>query len=68
MDGAVIEDYVILGAGSLVPHSKRLESGHLYVGSPARRVRPLNDAEKEFLHYSYEHYIELKNEYLTLDN
>ncbi|MSP27308.1 MAG: gamma carbonic anhydrase family protein [Methylococcales bacterium] len=68
MDGAVIEDYVILGAGSLVPHSKRLESGHLYVGSPARRVRPLNDAEKEFLHYSYKHYIELKNDYLTLDN
>lgn len=68
MDGAVVEDYVILGAGSLVPHSKRLESGHLYVGSPARRVRPLNDTEKEFLQYSYQHYIELKNEYLALEN
>lgn len=67
MDGAVVEDYVILGAGSLVPHSKRLESGHLYVGSPARRVRPLNDAEKEFLEYSYRHYIELKNDYLALE-
>jgi carbonic anhydrase/acetyltransferase-like protein (isoleucine patch superfamily) len=65
MDGAVVEDYVILGAGSLVPHSKRLESGHLYVGSPARRVRPLNDAEKEFLTYSYQHYIQLKNDYLA---
>lgn len=65
MDGAVLEDYVILGAGSLVPHSKRLESGHLYVGSPARRVRPLNDSEKEFLHYSYKHYVELKNDYLN---
>lgn len=68
MDGAVVEDYVILGAGSLVPHSKRLEAGHLYVGSPARRVRPLNDAEKEFLKYSYQHYIQLKNEYLDLEN
>lgn len=68
MDGAVVEDQVILGAGSLVPHSKRLESGHLYVGSPARRVRPLNDAEKEFLKYSYQHYIQLKNEYLALEN
>lgn len=65
MDGAVVEDFVILGAGSLVPHSKRLESGHLYVGSPARRVRPLNDAEKEFLTYSYQHYIQLKNHYLA---
>lgn len=68
MDGAVVEDYVILGAGSLVPHSKRLESGHLYVGSPARRVRPLNDAEKAFLQYSYQHYIQLKNDYLALEN
>lgn len=68
MDGAVVEDYVILGAGSLVPHSKRLESGHLYVGSPARRVRPLNEEEKEFLHYSYQHYIQLKNEYLAESN
>ena len=39
MDGAVIEDEVILGAGSVVPPGKVLASGHLYVGSPARRTR-----------------------------
>jgi carbonic anhydrase/acetyltransferase-like protein (isoleucine patch superfamily) len=32
LDGAVIEDEVMLGAGSLVPPGKRLESGGLYRG------------------------------------
>ncbi|SJM93253.1 conserved hypothetical protein [Crenothrix polyspora] len=64
MDDAVIEDYVMLGAGSLVPSGKRLETGHLYVGAPARRIRPLKDSEREFLEYSYQHYIKLKNQYL----
>lgn len=64
MDDAFVEDYVVLGAGSLVPSGKRLESGHLYVGSPARRIRPLKDSERDFLEYSYQHYIQLKNQYL----
>ncbi|SJM93950.1 gamma carbonic anhydrase family protein [Crenothrix polyspora] len=64
MDDAVIEDYVMLGAGSLVPSGKKLESGHLYVGAPARRIRMLKDSEYDFLKYSYQHYITLKNQYL----
>lgn len=65
MDGAVLEDYVMLGAGALVPPGKRLESGYLYVGSPARQVRPLKESEKEFLEYSAEHYVHLKDQYLV---
>ena len=64
MDDVVLEDYVMLGAGSLVPPGKRLESGYLYVGSPAQQKRPLTDSEKEFLEYSSAHYIHLKDEYL----
>ncbi|HAZ41276.1 MAG TPA: gamma carbonic anhydrase family protein, partial [Methylococcaceae bacterium] len=45
MDGAIIEDQVMVGAGALVPPGKRLESGYLYVGSPARPSRPLKDEE-----------------------
>ena len=67
MDDAVLEDYVMLGAGALVPPVNRLESGYLYVGSPARQVRPLKESEKEFLEYSAEHYIHLKNEHLKQD-
>ena len=65
MDGAIVEDYVMLGAGALVSPGKKLESGYLYVGAPARQVRPLKDEEFRFLEYSYQHYIQLKNEYLN---
>jgi carbonic anhydrase/acetyltransferase-like protein (isoleucine patch superfamily) len=64
MDDAVLEDYVMLGAGSLVPSGKTLASGHLYVGSPAKLVRPLQDAERELLVYSSRHYMDLKDKYL----
>ena len=64
MDDAVLEDYVMLGAGALVPPNKRLESGYLYVGSPAKQSRPLSESEKEFLRYSASHYVSLKNVYL----
>lgn len=64
MDDAVLEDYVMLGSAALVPPGKKLAGGYLYVGVPARQVRLLKDSEKEFLHYSYQHYIQLKNDYL----
>lgn len=65
MDGAVVEDYVMLGAGALVPPGKRLQSGNLYVGAPAKLARPLSDAEKGFLEYSCQHYRRLKDTYLA---
>lgn len=64
MDNAIVEDDVIIGAGSLVPPGKRLESGHLYVGSPVEKKRPLNDNEVHFLKQSALNYVALKDEYL----
>tara|TARA_R110000782_G_scaffold133949_2_gene226317 strand:- start:842 stop:1360 length:519 start_codon:yes stop_codon:yes gene_type:complete len=63
MDGAVLGDYVIIGASSLVPPGKKLESGYLYVGSPVKQVRELNENERAFLEYSAKHYAHLKDEY-----
>ncbi len=59
MDNAVLEDYVMVGAGSLVPGGKQLESGYLYVGRPVKRMRKLKDSEIEFLTYSAENYARL---------
>ncbi|GIU46476.1 gamma carbonic anhydrase family protein [Shewanella sairae] len=64
LDGAILEDDVILGAGSLVPPGKVLKSGFLYVGSPAKQARPLTEAELAFLPQSADNYVRLKNEYL----
>lgn len=65
LDGAEIEHHVLLGAGSLVPPGKRLSSGYLYLGNPAKAVRLLTADELQFLEYSAHHYIRLKNNYLT---
>lgn len=65
LDGAVVEDEVVIGAGALVPPGKRLESGFLYVGSPCKQARPLKDSERQFFRYSAQNYVKLKNEYLN---
>lgn len=59
LDGAVLEPRILLGAGSLVPPGRRLKGGHLWVGAPVRRVRPLTDGELEYLEYSAAHYVKL---------
>ena len=57
LDDAVIEDDVMIGAGSLVPPRKRLQSGLMYMGSPAKAVRELTEAEKAFLRQSAQNYV-----------
>lgn len=60
MDAVIVEDETIIGAGSLIPPKKKLESGYLWMGSPAKKVRPLTEKEKVYLQYSAEHYVRLK--------
>ncbi len=62
-DGAVLEDEVIVGAGSVVAPGKRLASGGLYLGSPARRVRELLPADRDQILYLAAHYVALKDSY-----
>ena len=68
LDGVIVEDDVMIGAGSLVPQHKRLESGYLYVGSPVQKVRPLTEKELEFLTYSARQYVKVKGNYLNQPN
>ncbi len=65
LDGAIIESKVVIGAGSLVPPGKRLESGFLYMGSPAKAVRPLKQSELDYFQYAGLNYVKLKDEYLA---
>ncbi|MTV39389.1 gamma carbonic anhydrase family protein [Duganella radicis] len=64
MDDVVVQDQVMVGAGSLVSPGKVLESGNLYVGRPAVKVRALTPEEIAYLKYSAEHYVRVKNNYL----
>ena len=68
LDNAKINDDVIVAAGALVAPNKILESGFLYVGSPAKQARPLTEQEFAFLKRSAQHYVDLKNDYLAETN
>lgn len=47
MDLAHIPEFCVIGAGSLVPAGKKLDSGYIYVGSPARKLRKLSEEDIE---------------------
>jgi carbonic anhydrase/acetyltransferase-like protein (isoleucine patch superfamily) len=63
MDKAVVEPQVLVGAGSLVPEGKVLKSGFLYLGRPAKQVRPLTPEEIAHFAYSAAHYVRLAREH-----
>lgn len=65
LDNVIVKPHVIIGAGSLVPHGKILDSGFLWLGSPVKKIRPLTEQEIEFLKHSADRYVELKNNYLN---
>lgn len=65
LDGAVIESDVMVAAGALVSPGKRLASGFLYRGQPAIQARPLTDQEIDALKYSAEHYVRVKDRFLS---
>jgi carbonic anhydrase/acetyltransferase-like protein (isoleucine patch superfamily) len=64
MDGAVVNDEIIIAAGTLVPPGKQLESGYLYMGNPVRQARALTDKELQFFSYTSKRYVDLARVYL----
>jgi len=63
LNGAVIEAGCIVGAGALITEGKRFEKGSLIVGSPARLVRCVTDAERDLLRASAAHYADKAERY-----
>jgi carbonic anhydrase/acetyltransferase-like protein (isoleucine patch superfamily) len=52
LNGAVLASECVVGAGALITEGKSFPAGSLVVGSPARVVRQLSDAEKHALRTS----------------
>ncbi len=68
LDKAHIEDQVIVGAGAVVSPDKTLESGYLYLGAPAKKIRKLHESEKTYLRYIAANYTKLKDQYIDNGN
>ena len=63
LNGAEIGAGCIVGAGALVTEGKQFEPGLLIVGTPARVVRPLTEAEQQMLLVSAAHYADKAAKY-----
>ena len=61
LNGAEIGENTIIGAGSLVTQNKKIPSGVLCMGSPAKVVRELTEEEIRSIKESSVHYIEMAN-------
>jgi len=64
LDNAVIGKESIVGAGSLVTKGKKFPPRSLIIGSPAKVVRELTDAEVKELYASAKRYVDFKNDYM----
>ncbi len=64
MDGVEVEDYVLIGAGALLTPNKKIPSGVLVAGVPAKVVRDLREDEIKLIEESAENYVRYKNEYM----
>jgi len=63
LDGAVISEESIVGAGSLVTKNKIFPPRSLIMGTPAKVVKKLSDEDIKELYKSANRYVEFKNEY-----
>ena len=63
LDGAVIGEESIVGAGALVTKGKVFPPRSLIMGSPAKVVRELNEAEVAELYASASRYVSFKEDY-----
>ncbi|HZH43178.1 MAG TPA: gamma carbonic anhydrase family protein [Lysobacter sp.] len=66
LDGASVQRYGFVGAGAVVSPGKTVGEAELWLGNPARFVRKLSEREIEQLHYSAQHYVRLKDAYLSM--
>jgi carbonic anhydrase/acetyltransferase-like protein (isoleucine patch superfamily) len=57
MDHAVIEEYCIIAAGSVVLENTVCESGYIYAGTPAKKIKPITDEQRALLNKLPDNYI-----------
>jgi len=65
LDGSSVADDAMVAAGALVTPGTHIPSGMLALGSPARVVRPLTEAERAFLVISARNYVRTAADHLA---
>jgi len=57
MDHALIEEYCIIAAGSVVLENTVCETGFLYAGTPAKKIKPITEEQRALLTRLPDNYI-----------
>lgn len=57
MDNAVVNEYCIIAAGSVVLENTICESGYIYAGTPAKKIKPITDEQRALLNQLPDNYI-----------
>lgn len=56
LDGAVVERGAVVAAGAVVSPGKRVRTGEMWAGVPARLLRPVKPEETDFIARNFTHY------------
>jgi carbonic anhydrase/acetyltransferase-like protein (isoleucine patch superfamily) len=65
MDLAIVHPHVIIAAGAVVLENAVLESGWIYAGTPAKKLKPLDAETQQFyIRRTAENYVKYKNWFL----
>ena len=63
LDGAVVESGAMVAAGAVVTPGKRVKTGELWGGNPAKLLRQLSLSDTAFFPVSADNYVSLANRY-----
>jgi carbonic anhydrase/acetyltransferase-like protein (isoleucine patch superfamily) len=64
LDDARIDDWVLIGAGTVVTQGAYIPSKSLALGIPCKVVRPLNENDLKYISSNAEDYVNLSRQYI----
>lgn len=64
LDNCVVEGGAMLAAGALLTPGKRVKSGELWGGNPAKKMRDLTDEQIKGLKLGTDHYVNVASQYM----
>jgi carbonic anhydrase/acetyltransferase-like protein (isoleucine patch superfamily) len=67
MDDCLVERGGMLAAGALLTPGKRVRSGELWAGTPAKKIRDLNEHDRQQMAKLAPRYVSLAADYLMVD-
>lgn len=67
MDGALVEKGGMVAAGALITPGRRVRSGELWAGTPAKKIRALTPEDELAIRKLAPRYVDLARDYLTAD-